>query len=282
MRLNPRALLKHRREAASVLMRASYTGLAFLITVLLARLLDSAELGQYFEIVAWVLLITAWVQTGWGPYLVREVAFLREHARPDETFGIAWLANRVVGATSVAAALAMIGVAYVVSAQPRTVSLVWLAAPLIPILSATSMRQSITIGMGQPLLGQLCDGLIRPGVQVIALFSCWAGVAGGALGPYEAVAILLTAALVSAVAAVIVERRATASVRRAGARKVPRARAWLPPLARMGLMAWSSAVNLQIGTLVLANVAADAEIAAFRIAQQLSLLMMDGLTSVAT
>jgi O-antigen/teichoic acid export membrane protein len=279
--LGPKLLFKHRREAASVIMRASYTGLAFLVTVLLARLLTSAELGRYFEILAWVLLISAAVQTGWGPYLVREVAFLREHERPAELAGTAWLATRIVGAASIVAALAMIAITYAAGAQDRNLRLVWLAAPIIPILAATTMRQSVTIGMGHPLLGQLCDTIVRPGVQVAALVAWWAFLSGASLGPSGAVAILLAATLISAAGAFLLERRATARVRKAAVRKVPRPSEWLGPLARIALMAWSSAVNLQIGTLVLANVAADAEIATFRIAQQLSLLMTVGLTAVA-
>lgn len=280
--LAPSGLLKHKREAGSIAMRVAYTGLAFLVTVLLARLLDAGELGRYFEIIAWVLLIGSAVQTGWAPFLVREVAALREHNKCAELVGISWLALRLVAAGAIVAALLMILVAHLTDTDPKSLRLVWLGALIIPFLSTSSMRQAITLGMGRPFLGQVCDYLVRPGVQVAGLVLWWLGLLGGASAALTAVAIFLAAVLASAALAYVLERRATAEVRKTAERKVPRRSEWLDPLTRIALMAWSSALNLQIGTLVLANVAADSEVATFRIAQQLSLLMASGLMAVGT
>ena len=275
-------LVRHRKEAASIAMRAAYTGLAFMVTVLLARLLDSGELGRYFEIVAWVLLAASAVQTGWAPFLVREIAALRERKKRDALVGTSWLAFRIVAAASAAAAVVMVVVAALTGTARESMRLVWLAAPIIPLLSTSSMRQAVTLGMGRPFLGQICDNLVRPGVQVAGLLLWWLGVFGSVAGPSAAIVIFLVAVAASAGLAYLLERRATAEARKAAARSVPSSSKWLGPLTRIALMAWSSAVNLQVGTLVLANVAPDAEIATFRIAQQLSLLMASGLVAVGT
>ena len=65
--------LGKRREFISMSMRVTYTGLAFLTTVLLTHLVSPGELGQYFAILALILLIGSAVQSGWAPFLVREI-----------------------------------------------------------------------------------------------------------------------------------------------------------------------------------------------------------------
>jgi len=136
--------------------------------------------------------------------------------------------------------------------------------------------------MGRPFMGQICDYLVRPGVQVAALLLWWLGILGRASGAASAIAIFLFAVATSAVLAFVFERLTTAGIRENAVRRVPPRSEWVGPLTRIALMALSSALNLQVGTLILANVAPNAEVASFRIAQQLSLLMASGLAAVGT
>jgi O-antigen/teichoic acid export membrane protein len=95
---------KH-REFVSIGMRLTYTGLAFLSTVLLTHLVSPSELGRYFAILALILLIGSTVQSGWAPFLVREIAALHEQGRGAELAGIGRLAIRVVGGIAVVTSL---------------------------------------------------------------------------------------------------------------------------------------------------------------------------------
>lgn len=275
--------IHRRKEILSFGLRIVYAGLAFLTTVLLARLLGPAPLGKYFEIVAWVLLVGAVVQSGWSIFLVREVAALRETGRIPELAGLIWLCTLIVGAISIAAALSMVLIAYVTGTDAATMRIVLIAAVIIPLLATSTVRQAVARGMGWPLLGQICESLVRPGIQMTGLLCVALGLVFAAgLDPTGAISILLLATIAAAVLAFAIERRATADIRRTGPRKVPRASEWLGSFTHNALIGWSSAVNLQIGTLVLANMATDPLVADFRIAQQLALLMSIGFTAVGT
>lgn len=270
------------REATGIGMRVAHSALAFLVSVALARLLNPTQLGQYFEVLAWVLLLGAVVQTGWAPFLVREVSSLRVQGKSETLNGIAWLSLRLVGAASLAAALLMIALAYVSGTGGSGIELIIVGAIVIPLLSTSSIRQAITRGMGSPLLGQICESLTRPGIQLILLSCWWMGLLGSAAGPTTAMAIFLIAIASSSILAFYLERRSTVEVRHSATRVVPGRSEWLGSLTRNALIGWSTALNLQVGTLVLAYAAPDPEVAAFRIAQQLSILMALGLNAVIT
>lgn len=280
LRLSDR-LGKH-REVVSIGMRVTYTGLAFLSTVLLTHLVDPSELGRYFAILALILLIGSTVQSGWAPFLVREIAALHEQGRAAELAGIGRLALRVVGGIAVATSVVAILIGFIRHSSSQDMLLLWIAAPIIPLLSTSSLRQAITRGMGHPLLGQICESLTRPGVQVLGLLCWWAGLFRGLRGAIGALTIFLGAIAVSSVVAYVLERRVTAAARRHLDPRVPPRSEWLGSLVRNALIGWSAAVNEQIGTLVLARFAPHAEVALFRVATQTSLLLVLGLNAVIT
>jgi O-antigen/teichoic acid export membrane protein len=271
---------KH-REFVSIGMRLTYTGLAFLSTVLLTHLVSPSELGRYFAILALILLIGSTVQSGWAPFLVREIASLHEQGRGAELAGIGRLALRVVGGVAVGTSLIAIMIAMTRRASSQDVLLLWIAAPIIPLLSTSSVRQAITRGMGHPLLGQICESATRPGIQVLGLCCWWLGLFGDGLpGAVTALTIFLVAIGASAAVAYVLERRVTAPVREHVEPRAPPQPEWLGSLIRNAMIGWSAAVNEQIGTLVLAGFASHAEVALFRIATQTSLLLALGLNAV--
>src|SRR5437868_4116753 len=123
LRLSDR-LGKH-REFVSIGMRLTYTGLAFLTTVLLTHLVSPAELGRYFAILALILLVGSTVQSGWAPFLVRETAALHEHGRAAEQAGIGRLALRIVGGISLATSVIAIAVGFIRHFSPLDMTLLW-------------------------------------------------------------------------------------------------------------------------------------------------------------
>lgn len=270
---------KH-REFVSIGMRLTYTGLAFLSTVLLTHLVSPGELGRYFAILALILLIGSTVQSGWAPFLVREIAALHERGRAAELAGIGRLAIRVVGGIAVVTSLIAILIGFMRHFASSDMLLLWIAAPIIPLLSTSSVRQAITRGMGHPLLGQICESATRPGIQVLGLFCWWLGLFGSIPGALGALTIFLVAIGVSAVVAYGLERRLTAPVRQSVQPRVPPRPEWVGSLVRNAMIGWSAAVNEQVGTLILARFAPHAEVALFRVATQTSLLLVLGLNAV--
>lgn len=260
-------------------MRAAYILFALVISILLARLLGPAPLGRYYEVVAWTLLIGTIVQSGWAPLLVREVAALHEAKRYAEIQGLVRVALRIVAVLSLAGAATFVVVSWF-AADQETFELFVLGAPIVLLLSTSSLRQAISRGLGSPLLGQVCENLTRPGIQLLGLVLLWLGVLGVRATPFSALAIFMTAIVASAVVAFFIQRRLMEEIGTDESAKLPPRSEWLHPFFRTAVMGWAQAISLQIGTIVLSIFSSDVQISHFRIAQQLSLLLSFGLTVI--
>ena len=127
--------------------------------------------------------------------------------------------------------------------------LLWIAAPIIPLLSTSSVRQAITRGMGHPLLGQICESATRPGIQVLGLFCWWLGLFGSIRGAPGALTIFLVAIGVSAVVCLRARTPVDGPVRQHVQPRVPPRSEWVGSLVRNAMIGWSAAVNEQVGTL---------------------------------
>lgn len=273
-------LRRFRSEFAGFGIRITYTVFAFLISIMLARLLGPAGLGIYYEVVAWVLLIGTIVQSGWNSFLVREVAALREGGRFAELLGLSRFAVRLVTLISIAACLLLLAGSHLFGDR-ETFDLFLVGAPALVLLSTSSVRQSITRGLGNPLRGSIGDNLLRPGSQLIGLALFAFGSISAGLTPFAAMAILSIATCISAMAAYVLEQRALRRIPQTHLSRLPPTSEWMAPLVRTAILGWTSALSLQIGTITLGLMGTSIEVANFRVAQQLSILLALGLTVVA-
>ncbi len=276
-----RKLFRPHAEYFGFAMRVAYILMALLVSILLARLLGPAPLGRYYAVVAWILLIGAIVQSGWGAFLVREVAALRELRRYAELRGLTRLALRIASMVSTVTALLFVAIAWVF-AEPEIFHLFVIGAPVIVLLSTSNVRQAITRGMGRPLLGQVVDNLTRPGVQLVGLALLASGVIAIPATPLAAMVVFLVAIAASAVLAYFFQQGLMNETQNAEPPVLPPRPEWLGPFLQTAAIGWAVAINLQVGTIVLSFTASDSETAMFRVAQQLSLLLAFGLMVVTT
>lgn len=274
-----RQLLHPSPEYLGFAMRVGYTAMALLVSILLARLLGPEPLGRYYAVVAWVLLVGGIVQSGWATFLVREVAALREMRRHAELRGLTRTALRIVAALSIASAILFIVIAFG-SGDRETFMLVLAGAPIMLLLSTSSLRQAVTRGLGRPLLGQACELVARPGVQLIGLGLLASGLVALRPTPLAAMIIFLAAIATSAILAFLLQAPLMPRLADGERPLLPPRSEWLGPFLRTAVVGWAQAINLQIGTIVLSAMSGDAEIANFRIAQQLATLLAFGLTVV--
>ena len=263
-------------EFGGFFLRSLYTASGFLTSLLLAQFIAPAELGRYFEALAWAMLLLSFVQAGIVNHTVRDIAALRARADWVRLRGTAVLASRIIAAGAVLAALLLAGWGtWVAPADERL--LYWLAAPVALSIATSTVRQAVVRGLGWPLRGQLVDSLVRPGVQLSLLALATFGVVRVAPSAEVAMAIMLAATLAGGAVAWAVERAALLRLTGRGERRAPPWREFGGSLARNATIGWFSAVNGALGVLVLGWLGAQADVAVFRIMQQLSMLMSFGL-----
>lgn len=257
-------------------LRGLYTASGFLVSLLLARFVAPDELGRYFEALAWALLLLTFVQAGIVNQTVRDVAALRTRAEWAQLRGTARLAERVIAGGAVAAA-GVVAAWGTWGAPADERALYWLAAPVMLAISTSTVRQAVVRGLGWPLRAQVVESLVRPGVQLLLLALAVFGVVRVASRAEVAMAIMLAATVAGAIVAWIIERIALGAVSGRGERVTPRWSDFGTSLLRNAAIGWLMALNVSLGVLVLGWFGAQADVAVFRIMQQLSALMAFGL-----
>jgi O-antigen/teichoic acid export membrane protein len=180
---------------------------------------------------------------------------------------------------SIATAILFIVIAFG-SGDRETFMLFLAGAPIILLLSTSSLRQAVTRGLGRPLLGQVCELVARPGVQLIGLGVLASGLVTLRPTPLAAMIIFLVAIATSAILAFLLQAPLMPRLPVGERPLLPPRSEWLGPFFRTAVVGWAQAINLQIGTIVLGAMSGDAEVANFRIAQQLATLLAFGLTVV--
>jgi O-antigen/teichoic acid export membrane protein len=168
---------QRRAVSASFALRVWSALAMFLITMLLAKAMGAAAFGAYSFALGWVSILLVLTTFGFQHFNVREIARLIAIDRPAEIAGLIILSATVGGLLSGALALGAPWLAanLPLSPDPALEEAFIFGAFLIPLLTFNSLRQGVLRGFGRPVLGQLPDLGLVPGVMlalvVVALFA---------------------------------------------------------------------------------------------------------------
>ncbi|MEL6940717.1 MAG: oligosaccharide flippase family protein [Cyanobacteria bacterium J06598_1] len=153
-------------------LRLVYTGLTFLTSILLARVLGTSGFGTYSYAVVWAYLLSIPATLGFGNFIVREVAVYQAKEQWSLLRGILTWSNRSVLAASVGIALLAMGVAWVIDkgAYSELFLGFCLAMALMPAISLRNIRRGVMRGLHHVTKGLLPELLIDP--LILITLSC--------------------------------------------------------------------------------------------------------------
>jgi O-antigen/teichoic acid export membrane protein len=158
------------RDAAGTLtLRATTLGLAFVASVLLARLLGPEGYGAYAYAFTWVTVLGVLALMGLDRLLVREIVTYRARGAWGPMRGFLRRANQaaLVGAIALASLVALATWA-LGGLGSETMSALWVAVILLPLIVLNRIRQLTLQGLDYVVLGQVPEALIQP-VLLIAM-----------------------------------------------------------------------------------------------------------------
>ena len=159
-----------KNAAGSFGLKIASVGLAFVTSVLLARLFGPEGYGLYAYALAWLLMLQIPAELGMKSLLVREVAFYQAQSQWSLMHGLLRWANRVVLAVAVGIALLAAVAAWFLRAEANLqISIFWLALLSLPLLALTTLRQSTLKGLDRVVVGQLPETLIEPSLFIVVL-----------------------------------------------------------------------------------------------------------------
>jgi len=148
------------------------TGLGFLTTLLLARVLGAAEYGAYAYAMAWIGLLVILATLGFHQLLVRDVAIYRAQEEWGLLRGLLRFSNRLVLTVSIVLMVmaALAGWILLGSKENNSMLLAfWVALLILPFSALTQLRQSAMRGFYKIVQGQLPEMIIRPVLFLLML-----------------------------------------------------------------------------------------------------------------
>lgn len=151
------------------------TGLAFIISLLLARLLGAKGYGIYAYAMAWASLLAVPSALGLDRLLVREVAVYQTQAAWGLMRGLLSRANQTVLVVSLGLALvaALIVWNLVGSSNSQMLFSFWIALIILPLVTLNSIRQATLRGLNRVIIGQLPEMFIQPMIFVSLIIASY-------------------------------------------------------------------------------------------------------------
>lgn len=200
-------------------LRVFFSALSFTSTVLLARLLGNEGYGLYSYVLSWTVLFTVPAVFGMDQLLVREVAAFHAKKEWGRLRALLQQATLTVLLTSVISATLVGALAWLLG-QHNSAALAtfWIAAPLVPLVALTRVRQAVMQGLHEVARGSFPEQVVQPGIMLAVLAGLYAGRAS-LTAPGAMAAGLASAAVAFAVGVLLSARTLPAAVRTAPHRK---------------------------------------------------------------
>jgi O-antigen/teichoic acid export membrane protein len=156
----------------TLIIRVTSTGLLFLVTTLLARLLGAANYGAYANSMAWINVFVIFASFGFGTLLVRDVAILRTNQRLATLKGILKFSNTfvIIGSSFLVLILVILSKWIFSSNEDELLkdSLI-ISSFLVPIFALSGLRRSALRGLEKISLALLPEMILRPILLLVGI-----------------------------------------------------------------------------------------------------------------
>lgn len=223
--------------AGTFLLTATFAGLSFVISILLARWLGASAYGAYAYAMAWVTFLITPALFGLDTLVVRQIAVYLTQKNWPLTRGILVWATRTVLLTGTAIALLVACAAWFVlqnELQNRATFLV--ALLLVPLMAQARLRQATLRGFREVVSGLWPETLVQP-LLLLAFIGTAHWQWGNQFSPQGAMALNVLSTLTAfALGALVLRKKLPAEMTGAARQEAP---VWLEsawPLLTLNLL----------------------------------------------
>lgn len=160
----------YKASAGIILLRVISYGLAFVISLILARLLGTAGYGIYAYSFAWVGFLFVFAILGFDKLLVRDISVYKIKSDWALMRGLIGFSYRIVLFFSLilVTIAVFVSITFLHSSEPIFMYTFCLAMILLPFLVLITLKQSVLVGLQRVVLGHVPEMFIRP----LLLFVC--------------------------------------------------------------------------------------------------------------
>lgn len=245
-------------------------------SVLMARTLGVEDYGVYSYVLGLVFLFALPAYAGLPPFLVREVSSYHPAENPGLLTGLIRRAHQVALFLGILIMLIVLGFVIWKARHDfdEKTHLMLIAAIIIPLLAVIQVRTAILQGLTLVVQSRIADTIVRPLVfLVIVLIVFFVG----ALNPFSALFAQLMATAVTLIVVSILLKRQLKGVR---ADPVFHDQRWKKSILPFSAIAGVSYLNSELITPLVGMLATNSEVAYFKVAISIAILVSVPLTIV--
>jgi O-antigen/teichoic acid export membrane protein len=270
-----------RNGIGSLILKAAYILLSFVITVTLARTLGANGYGVYAYIFALVSLLSIPAEFGLPQLVIRETAKALARQEWGAIQGVWRWAGKITAVLTVALVLGA-GVAVLIwgdrFSHEQLLTFFWGLA-LVPLVALGDLRGAALCGLNRVIQGQLPEQALRPGFYILLILGAAFVLSVGKFTPSMAMSLqVLTAALAFIIGAWLLWRATPLEVRQA--KPVYEARHWLASTLPLAFISGLGLINSYTSIVILGLFVISSEVGTYRVADQMSQMVSVGLTVI--
>lgn len=153
-----------RGASGTFALKIASTGLVFITSLILARILLAKGYGAYVYAISWVYLLSILAMMGFPTLITRELARYKTQEDWGLLRGVLRWSNQVVLIVSLGLTLLATVVVWLLGGhlEPQTATSLWIAMLILPFLAFVSLRQGAMQGLGYVIAAQLPQMLVLP------------------------------------------------------------------------------------------------------------------------
>ena len=262
------------RAAAGLMIRMVSVGSAFLLGILLARLLGPNEYGQFTYILSYLLLASGIIRTGASNLIVREVAAYNEKSENAKLHGFLVRFFQIITISSLI--ISLIFYAYVEYVSARIVgqvrSLIIVGLPLILLTGVMGFWESTTRGFGHMSRGQMAEFFVRPILLLLLITILLLGILPVPLNSVSAMGAYSAATLLAAIVAFLLRSRSQLNHVVKFHPEYETAK-WLKNCFKLSAVGWISLLSIHLTPIQLGLMSSNDQVANFQISSQFAFII---------
>ncbi len=261
-------------------LRIMTAGLAFLISVFLARLLGAIGYGAYAYAIGWVRLLVVPAILGLDKLLIREMAACHVQSDWGRMRGLLRRSNQAILTASIGLGILGAIVGWVLREQlgSQMVTTLWIAMIIVPLYAFTRIKQATLQGLQKVVRGQLPEMLIQP-LLLLVLISAAYLVIGQRLNPQMTAGMHIVAAGIAlSVGVILLSKALPKNIKQATPEY--HTRAWMRSAMPLLLISGMYIINVRIGAIMLGSMKGAEAVGIYTVADQGAVLIIYILTAV--
>jgi O-antigen/teichoic acid export membrane protein len=270
-----------RGTGGSYVLRMGNTGLRFLTSFALARLLTADQLGVYNFAIAWITLLIVPTLFGLDRLLIREFAKLRANAQWEEMRGLWAWSQKVTIRLALVIMFAASGIAwllYETTGRPALLKAghtnlaipalytLFIALAVLPLWALMLQQQAVLQGLRHIVTAQFPEQVLRPLIFLILIVVAYLLGMRIDTPQYAMLLLLLATAIAFMLSLILLYKLLPTAMRLAN--PLYKSRAWVVAALPLGIGRGLSTLNLQVDALMLGTLDSADAVALFTVAFQ--------------